>query len=155
MADVDDKAAEQLLEMGPIDYIVIEWPGEQPTGAAVPKLIDLVDRGIIRIIDIAFVGKDPGGAVYAMELSDFDGDGAFAAFEGASTGIISGDDLEDAASALEPGTSAAVLIWENRWAAPVAIALRESGAQLVASGRIPVQGIIAALDATESDDATT
>ena len=154
MADVDIKAAEQLYEMGPIDYVVIEWPGEQPTGTVVPKLVDLVDRGIIRIIDIAFVGKDSGGAVYAMQLSDFDGDGEFAAFEGASTGIIGNDDLEDAGTALEPGTSAAVLIWENRWAAPVAVALRESGAQLVASGRIPVQGIIAALDATDPDTTT-
>jgi len=155
MADVDIKAAERLYEMGPIDYMVIEWPREQPTGTVVPKIIDLVDRGIIRVIDVAFVGKDAGGAVYAMELSDFDGDGAFAAFEGASTGIIGDDDLTEAGSALEPGTSAAVLIWENRWAAPVAVALRESGAQLVASGRIPVQGIIAALDATDPDDATT
>jgi hypothetical protein len=154
MTDVDTKAADELMEMGPIDYIVIEWPGAQPTGTVVPKLVDLVDRGIIRIIDIAFIGKDPGGAVYAMDLSDFDGDGSFAAFEGASTGIIGNDDLADAGSALEPGTSAAVLIWENRWAAPVAVALRESGAQLVASGRIPVQGIIAALDATESDATT-
>jgi hypothetical protein len=155
MTDVDTQMAQQLAEMGPIDYVVIEWPGEQPTGTAIPKLMDVVDRGIIRIIDIAFVGKDTGGVVYAMELSDFDGDGSFAAFEGASTGIIGSDDLEDAATALEPGTSAAVLIWENRWAAPIAVALRESGAQLVASGRIPVQGIIAALDATDPDDATT
>jgi Family of unknown function (DUF6325) len=155
MTDVDTQAAQRLYEMGPIDYVVIEWPREQPTGTVVPKLVDLVDRGIIRIIDIAFVGKDTGGAVYAMELSDFDGDGSFAAFEGASSGIIGNDDLEDAASVLEPGTSAAVLIWENRWAAPVAVGLRESGAQLVASGRIPVQGIIAALDAADADDATT
>jgi hypothetical protein len=154
MTDIDTKAAEQLYEMGPIDYVVIEWPGQQPTGTVVPKLLDLVDRGIVRIIDIAFVGKDPGGAVYAMELSDFDGDGSFAAFEGASTGIIGDEDLEDAGSALEPGTAAAILIWENRWAAPVAIALRESGAQLVASGRIPVQGLIAALDATDPDTTT-
>jgi Family of unknown function (DUF6325) len=154
MTDIDTKAAEELYEMGPIDYVVIEWPGQQPTGTVVPKLLDLVDRGIVRIIDIAFVGKDPGGAVYAMELSDFDGDGSFAAFEGASTGIIGDEDLEDAGSALEPGTAAAILIWENRWAAPVAIALRESGAQLVASGRIPVQGIIAALDATDPDTTT-
>jgi hypothetical protein len=155
MTDVDMQAAERLYEMGPIDYMVIEWQREQPTGTVVPKIVDLVDRGIIRIIDVAFVGKDSGGAIYAMELSDFDGDGSFAAFEGASTGIIGDDDLENAGSALEPGTSAAVLIWENRWAAPVAVALRESGAQLVASGRIPVQGIIAALDATELDGADT
>lgn len=155
MTDVDIKAAERLYEMGPIDYAVIEWPGEQPTGAAVPLLVDLVDRAIIRIIDIAFVGKDANGAVYSMELSDFDGDGSFAAFEGASSGIIGDDDLEEAATALEPGTSAAVLIWENRWAAPIAVTLRRTGAQLVASGRIPVQGILAALEATEPDDATT
>jgi len=154
MTDVDTEAAQRMYEMGPIDYVVIEWPGKQPTGTVVPKLLDLVDRGIIRIIDIAFVGKDPGGALYAMELSDFDGDGSFAAFEGASTGIIGDEDLEDAGSALEPGTAAAILIWENRWAAPIAIALRESGAQLVASGRIPVQGIIAALDATDPDTTT-
>jgi hypothetical protein len=155
MTDLDTQAAQRLFEMGPIDYVVIEWPGRQPTGTVVPKIVDLVDRGIIRIIDIAFVGRDAGGAIYAMELSDFDGDGSFAAFEGASSGIIGDEELEDAGSALEPGTSAAVLIWENRWAAPVAVALRESGAQLVASGRIPVQGIIAALDATEPDSAAT
>jgi hypothetical protein len=74
VTDVDTKAAERLYEMGPIDYVVIEWPREQPTGTDVPKIVDLVDRGIIRIIDVAFVGKDSGGAMYAMELSDFDGD---------------------------------------------------------------------------------
>lgn len=151
MTDVDTKIPTELDEMGPIDYVVIEWPGEQPTGAAVPKLLDLVESGVIRIIDIAFVGKDRNGAVYAMDLSDFDGDGHFTLFEGASTGIIGSDDLAEAATAIEPGTSAAVLIWENRWAAPVAIALRRSGAQLVASGRIPVQGILAALDETEPE----
>ena len=152
MTDVDTNTAADLDEMGPIDYVIIEWPGEQPTGAAMPKLLELVDSGIIRIIDIAFVGKDRDGAVYAMDLSDFDGDGNFAFFEGASSGIIGSSDLEEAANAIEPGTSAAVLIWENRWAAPVAVALRRSGAQLVASGRIPIQGILAALEEAESGD---
>jgi hypothetical protein len=155
MTDVDTKTPIELEEMGPIDYVVIEWPGEQPTGAAMPKLLELVDSGLIRIIDIAFVGKDQNGSVYAMDLSDFDGDGNFTLFEGASTGIIGSDDLEQAATAIEPGTSAAVLIWENRWAAPVAVALRRSGAQLVASGRIPIQGILAALDATEAEAAAS
>ena len=154
MTDVDTKTPTQIEEMGPIDYVVIEWPSEQPTGAAMPKLLDLVDSGVIRIIDIAFVGKDRNGAVYAMDLSDFDGDGHFTMFEGASSGIIGSDDLEAAAGAIEPGTSAAVLIWENRWAAPVAVALRESGGQLVASGRIPIQGILAALEAAEAQAAT-
>jgi len=152
MTDVDTNTAADLEEMGPIDYVIIEWPNEQPTGAAMPKLLELVDSGIIRIIDIAFVGKDRNGAVYAMDLSDFDGDGEFAFFEGASSGIIGSSDLEEAAGAIEPGTSAAVLIWENRWAAPVAVALRRSGAQLVASGRIPIQGILAALEEAESGD---
>jgi Family of unknown function (DUF6325) len=153
MADIEaqaEAAAARLEEMGPIDYIVLEWPGEQPSGAAVPLILDLVDRGIIRVLDIAFLGKDANGNVFAIEIPDLDP--AFAAFVGASTGLIAAEDLEDAAEALEPGTSAAVLIWENLWAAPVAVALRRSGGQLVASGRIPVQALIAALDATESTD---
>ena len=150
MADIEaqaEAAAERLEEMGPIDYVVLEWPGEQPSGEAVPLILDLVDRGIIRVLDIAFLGKDANGNVFAIEIPDLDP--AFAAFVGASTGLIAAEDLQDAAEALEPGTSAAVLIWENLWAAPVAVALRRSGGQLVASGRIPVQQLIAALDATD------
>jgi hypothetical protein len=119
---------QQLEEMGPIDYIVLEWDGEQPvTGEVMPQLVELVDRGIIRILDLAFIVKDQDGSVMAKD-----------------------DDLEEAGKALEPGTVAAVLVWENRWAAPVAVALRRSGGQLVASGRIPVQAILGALDATEA-----
>jgi len=137
--------------MGPIDYIVIEWPGHQPTGEAVPYLLDLVDSGLIRIIDLAFVRKLDDGTVAGIEIDEL-GDGAteLKVFQGASSGVISGDDLEEAAQALEPGTAAALLIYENRWAAPFAAALRRSGAQLVANGRIPVQELVAALDATES-----
>jgi hypothetical protein len=109
-----------------------------------------VDRGIIRVLDIAFMAKDENGVAFALDLADLDRE--FAAFAGASSGLLDSDDLQDAADALEPGTSAAVLIWENRWAAPVAVALRRSGGQLVASGRIPVQAILAALDATEAND---
>jgi hypothetical protein len=140
---------EQLEELGPIDYIVLEWPGRQPTGEAIPPLLDLVDRGIIRIIDVAFMAKDEDGTVGALDLASLDSDSAFSEFEGASTGLLSQEDLDEAANALEPGTSAAVLVWENRWAAPVAIAMRRSGGQLVASGRIPVQAVLAALDALE------
>ena len=139
---------EQLEETGPIDYIVIEWPGQQPTGEAVPLLLDLVDRGIIRVLDIAFVTKGADGSVAAVALDDV-GD-AFAEFDGAATGLLGDDDLHAAGEALEAGTSAAVLVWENRWAAPLAVTLRRSGAQLVASGRIPVQAIIASLDAMEA-----
>jgi hypothetical protein len=111
-----------------------------------------VDRGIIRILDIAFLAKDRDGSVSGIEV----GGGlqqlaaAFGEFEGASSGLLGADDLQEAAAALEPGTSAAVIVWENRWAAPVAVALRRSGGQLVASGRIPVQAILASLDAVEA-----
>jgi hypothetical protein len=155
MTDVDAQAAQQIEEMGPIDYAVIEWPREQPTGAAVPLLMDLVERGIVRIIDIAFIGKDENGSVYAIDISDFDGDGTYSVFEGASSGVISSQDLEDAGGALEPATSAAIIIWENRWLAPLAVALRKSGAQLVADGRIPVQAILAALDELDAAEPTT
>jgi hypothetical protein len=140
---------DQLEEMGPVDYIVIEWPGRQPTGEVAPMIVDLADRGIIRILDVAFLVKDTDGEIAAVEAGEFDDDGSFADFEGAGTGLIGEDDLAEAAAALQPGTSAAVLVWENRWAAPIATGLRRSGAQLVASGRIPVQALLASLDATD------
>ena len=136
-------------EMGPIDYIVLEWPGAQPKGDVAPMIVDLADRGIIRVLDIAFMIKREDGTVDSIELADLDGDG-FADFEGASSGLIGPDDLEEAAAALDPGTSAAVLVWENRWAAPVATALRRSGGQLVASGRLPIQAVLASLEAAEA-----
>jgi hypothetical protein len=151
MADLDvgTGAGEELLEMGPIDYVVLEWPGQQPDGEAAPLIIELVDRGIIRLLDVAFMAKDENGVVYALDLGELE---AYGSFAGASSGLLSSEDLEEAATALEPGTSAAVLVWENRWAAPVAVALRRSGGQLVASGRIPIQAIIASLDAIEAAD---
>jgi Family of unknown function (DUF6325) len=142
---------EQYEEMGPVDYVVIEWPREQPTGEAAPLILDLVDKGIIRILDVAFLAKDTDGTVATLELGSINGGGeGFSEFEGASSGLLGEDELEDAASVLEPGTSAAVIVWENRWLAPVAVALRRSGGQLVASGRIPIQAILAALDAVEA-----
>jgi hypothetical protein len=143
------EAPETLQELGPIDYIVLEWPGRQPNGEAAPLLADLVDRGIIRILDIAFMTVGDDGSIVALDLGALGEETEFAEFAGASSGLLGQDDLEEAAKALEPGTSAAVIIWENRWAAPVASAMRRSGGQLVASGRIPVQAILAALDATE------
>ena len=128
---------EQLEELGPIDYVVLEWPGAYPdTSEVQPLLLDLVSRGIIRILDIAFVTKDEDGSVTGLELGDLKQvTAAFAEFEGAASGLLGFEDLQEAASILEPGTSAAVLVWENRWAAPVAVALRRSGGQLAASGR--------------------
>jgi hypothetical protein len=144
-------SGDEFNEMGPIDYLIVEWPGRQPTGEAMPHLIDLVDRGLIRILDLAFIAKGEDGSVAALEIADLgDEVDAFAAFEGASSGLLSDEDVEEAGGALEPGTSAALLVYENRWAAPLATALRRSGGQLVASGRIPVQDVLAALDAAES-----
>jgi Family of unknown function (DUF6325) len=143
---------EPLEEMGPIDYVVMEWASDEPvTGEVMPLLLELVDRGIIRILDIAFIVKDPDGSVVTGDLVELaQRDQGFAQFEGASSGLLGPDDLEEAAAVLEPGRVAAVLVWENRWAAPVATALRRSGGQLVATGRIPVQAILASLDATEA-----
>jgi hypothetical protein len=139
------------LEMGPIDYLVIEWPDRQPTGEAMPYLVDLVDRGLIRLLDLAFIAKAEDGSVTRMEIADL-GEGAreFEVFVGVESGLLGDEDTEEAAAALEPGTSAALLVYENRWAAPFATAVRRGGGQLVASGRIPVQAVISALDAAEA-----
>lgn len=136
--------------MGPIDYVVIEWPGRQPTGEAAPIIVDLVERGIIRVLDVAFMTKAEDGTVAGVELAEVAGEVAeLKVFEGASSGLLGDEDLSEAGEALDPGTSAAVLVYENTWAAPLATALRRSGGQLVAGGRIPVQAVLAALEAAE------
>jgi uncharacterized membrane protein len=142
---------DEQIEIGPIDYVLIEWPGRQPNGEVAPYLVDLVDRGLIRILDVAFIAKDEDGSVAGIELADL-GDGAaeLEVFEGASSGLLSDDDLGEAAGALEPGTSAALLVFENAWAAPFVAAVHRSGGQLVASGRIPAEDVLAALDEAEA-----
>jgi hypothetical protein len=143
-------AQDQLDELGPIDYVVLEWPAGEPNGEAAPMIIDLVERGFIRVLDIAFMAKGEDGTVGALDLGSFSNDERFAEFDGASSGLISTADLEDAADALEPGTVAAILVWENRWIAPIAAALRRSGGQLVASGRVSVDDLMASLDVVEA-----
>ncbi|MER6085001.1 DUF6325 family protein [Streptomyces sp. NPDC013157] len=141
---------DSVEDMGPVDYLVIEFPGSRLTGEALPLLVDLADRRIVRILDLAFVRKNADGSVAALELRDLGDDTAdLTVFEGASSGLLDEGDLAEAANALEPGNSAAVLVYENLWAAPLARALRRSGAELVASGRIPVQALLASLDAVE------
>lgn len=136
--------------MGPIDYVVIEWPGRQPTGEAAPIIVDLVERGIIRVLDLAFMTKAEDGTVAGVELAEVADEVAeLKVFEGASSGLLGDEDLSEAGEALDPGTSAALLVYENTWAAPLATALRRSGGQLVAGGRIPVQAVLAALEAAE------
>ncbi len=140
-----------IEEMGPIDYIVVEWPGRQPNGSVAPLLVDLVDRGLIRVLDLAFIAKRDDGSVGGLEISEVaDEVGELKVFEGASSGVLTDEDAAAAGEALEPGTSAALLVYENTWAAPFATAVRESGGQLVASGRIPIQAFIAALDEAEA-----
>ncbi|MEU9264757.1 DUF6325 family protein [Streptomyces sp. NPDC054950] len=137
--------------MGPIDYVVVEFPGNRMTGEGFPLLVDLVDRGLIRILDLLFVRKEEDGSVVGLEIADLTGDGVLdlAVFEGASSGLLGQDDIEEAGGALGAGNSAAILVYENLWAAPFATALRRGGAQLVASGRIPVPAVLAALDETD------
>jgi hypothetical protein len=127
--------------MGPIDYLVVEFPGSRMTGKGLPMLVDLV-----------FVRKELDGSVRGMVIADLDRDGQLdlAVFEGASSGLLGQDDLDEAGGALEPGSSAGILVYENRWAAPLAREIRRGGGQLVASGRIPVQAVLAALDAAEA-----
>ena len=147
---------DELEEMGPIDYLLIAWPDPHPNGEIAPLLVDLVDRGIIRILDLAFVAKSEDGTVAGLEIADLGEQVAeLEVFEGASSGLLSDDDLQEAAAALEPGSAAAVLVFENRWAAPFASAVRRSGGQLVANGRIPIQAILAALDASEDAESAT
>ncbi|ARP74414.1 DUF1269 domain-containing family protein [Streptomyces pluripotens] len=136
--------------MGPVDYLVVEFPGNRMTGEGLPLLVDLVDRGIIRVLDLAFLRKDPDGSVTAVELRELGDEMDPALFEGASSGLLGQDDLDEAGTALEPGNSAAVIVYENAWAAPLARALRRSGAQLAASGRVPVQALLASLDLVEA-----
>lgn len=147
---------DELEEMGPIDYVLIAWPDPHPNGEIAALLVDLVDRGIIRILDLAFVAKADDGSVAGLEIADVGEQVAeLKVFEGASSGLLSDDDLEEAGAALDPGSAAAVLVFENRWAAPFAVAVRRSGGQLVANGRIPTQAILAALDASEDAESAT
>ena len=135
-------------ELGPIDYLIIEFPGNRFTGEGLTILIDLVDRGVIRILDLVFVRKESDGSTALLAVSDLDGDGTFdlAIFEGASSGILGHSDIHEAGAILRAGSSAAILIYANLWAAPMAAALRRGGAQLIAGGRIPLTDFMSTLD---------
>ena len=148
-----DRAAD-LDEMGPVDFFVVAFPTSQMTGEAFPMLIDLVDRGIIRILDLAFIRKDDDGTVTTLSQVDLERMKILEAvlFEGAASGLLGADDIEEAGQALEPGSAAGVLVYENVWAAPFASALRRAGGQLVATGHVPIQAMVAALDALEDAD---
>jgi Family of unknown function (DUF6325) len=137
--------------MGPISYLIAEFPGNKMTGEGFAILVDLVNRGVVRVLDLRFIAKDLDGSVGVVELSDIDRDGQFdmTVFEGASACLMDDTDFADAASVIGPGSSAGILIFENRWATPFVNALRRGQAQLVAAGYIPIDSVIASLDATE------
>jgi hypothetical protein len=141
-----------LDELGPVDYIVVEFPAGASnfTGEMVEELLGLVDRGIIRVIDVLILTKAHDGSVEAMELSDVEELGELEALEAALAELLAEDDVEHLAAAMEPGSTAGVLIWENLWAAPFAAAARRSGGQLIANGRIPIQAIVASIEADEA-----
>lgn len=163
--DHDDVAYEDCLmtdvgveELGPVDWIVVEFEGSEFNGEIAPAPQDLVDRELIRVLDLLVLKNDADGSLEAFELSDLDETelGELRAYEAELALLLSEEDVAAVAAAVEPGSSAAVLAWENSWAAPFAMAVRRSGGQLVASGRIPVQALLAAIeDDIDDEDQST
>ena len=149
-------AEASLDELGPVDYVVVEFPAGASnfTGEMVTELLRLVDAGTIRVIDVLILTKDADGVIDATELSDIEELGPLQAVEAQLAELLAADDVEHLAAAMEPGSTAGVLIWENLWAAPFASAARRSGGQLIANGRIPIQAIIASIQADEAAAAT-
>ena len=152
-ADLDPSA--EATQLGPVDYLVVAFPTDRMTGDAFRMLVDLVDRGVIRILDLAFVRKEHDGTVTTLSQRDVERMRVLdvALFDGAASGLLDQTDLSEASAAMDPGTAAAVLVYENVWATPFATALRRAGGQLVAAGHIPVQALLAALDALEAAEA--
>ena len=141
-----------LDELGPVDYVIIEFPADAAnfTGEMADELVALAERGTIRVIDVLILIKDDDGEVEAMELSDLDNLGALERLEGELAEMLAEEDVAHLAAAMDPGSTAGVLIYENAWAAPFASAARRSGGRLIANGRIPTQAIIAAMEADEA-----
>jgi uncharacterized protein DUF6325 len=141
-----------LDELGPVDYLVVEFPAEASnfTGEMAKELLALVDAGTIRMIDVLILTKSEDGTVEPMELSDVGELGELEAVEAQLADLLAEEDVQQLATAMEPGSTAGVLIWENLWAAPFASAARRSGGQLIANGRIPLQAIIASIEADEA-----
>lgn len=143
-----DKSAELSLdELGPIDFLCIEFPHRRSPGAGMQLLVHLVDRGIIRVLDLAFVRKESDGSTRRVPIAELGPE--FSIFDGASSGLLDDEDIRQATDVIGADSAAALIVYENRWAAPLAATLRREGAQLIAAERLPVQAILAALDATE------
>jgi len=141
-----------LDELGPVDYVIVEFPAETShfDGEMARELVALVDAGIVRLIDVLILTKDDDGNVEAMELSDIEELGELEALEAELAELLAEEDVEHLAAAMDPGSTAGVLIWENLWAAPFASAARRAGGRLIANGRIPTQAIIASIEADEA-----
>ena len=148
-------AASQVDEYGPVDYVVVEFPAGKSefTGEMASALNELVERGLVRVLDLLIVRKDADGSYEAFELPDLDDSqvGELRAFEKNVAELLAEDDVAAIAEAMEPGSIAGVLVWENSWAAPFASAIRRAGGQLVATGRIPIQAILAAVEEEQTD----
>ncbi|TCC63392.1 DUF1269 domain-containing protein [Kribbella pittospori] len=141
---------------GPIDYVLLEFTGNKLTGRAAEELVNLVERGIVHVYDVLLVGKDANGSTYMVDLAEESGQaGGFAGLAGARSGILAQDDLLEVAGAMQPGTVAAAIVYENTWAIPFVAAAMESGGQLIAGGRIPAEDVMEALDALEALETTS
>jgi hypothetical protein len=143
-------ALDDFDTMGPVDYLVVEFPHRKAPGEGVPIFVDLVERGIIRVLDLVFIRKEDDGSVRRVAVAELGPN--LAVFEGASSGMLDDADIDEVAAAINPDSAACILVYENRWAAPLARAMRLGGGQLVASERLPIQAILGALDATETND---
>ena len=156
MTELTTEPATQTTDLdtlGPVDYLVVEFPAGASsfTGEMADELISLVDAGTIRVIDVLIITKNEDGTIDSMELSDIEQLGPLQAVEGQLAELLAADDVENLAAAIDPGSTAGVLVWENLWAAPFASAARRSGGQLIANGRIPIQAIIASIEADEAN----
>ena len=140
------------LDVGPIDYLAVEFPGSRLQGKGLAALLDLVERGIIRILDLRVARRTEEGDVVAVALTDLDHDGTLdlAVFEGVGSGLLDDEDLAQSVALVAPGDAVGLIVYENTWAGPFVTAMREAGAQVIATGRIPVDDVVAALDALEA-----
>ena len=155
MLDSMGRGTVSNFDVGPIDYLVLEFPTAKLKGQGLAMLVDLVDRGIIRILDFRFATRAADGSYAAIAITDLDGDGTLdlAIFEGVESGLLDDDDLSEAVALIEPGNAVGLLVYENTWAGPFVSAMRDVGAGVIASGRIPAEAVVATLDALESAEA--
>jgi Family of unknown function (DUF6325) len=155
VTDTISKTTESVDELGPVDWIVVEFPGSRFKGEIAPALRDLVERDIVRVLDLLLLRKDEDGSLEAFEISEVDESelGELRSYETELAMLLSEDDVNAVAAAVEPGSTAAVLVWENLWAAPFGSAVRRAGGQLVATGRIPIQALLAIIEEDDEEGA--